>query len=47
MDMRLRRYAVNFPTPQEARRVPLPEITRKREWLYKAEVAMTSVDECY
>lgn len=33
--MRLRRYAVNFPTPQEAGQVPLPEFTRIRDGCVK------------
>ena len=40
-DMHLRRYAPSFPAGQ----VPLPGFPRTREWLTKAEVTMTGVEE--
>ena len=43
--MHLRRYAPSLPTPVEARQVPLPRFPRTREWLTKAEVTMTGVEE--
>ena len=43
--MFLRRYVSNFPTPAEAGPVPLPGFLRTREWLTKAEVTMTGVEE--
>ena len=41
----LRRYAPIFPTPAEAGQVPLPGFPRTREWLTKAGVTMTGVEE--
>ena len=43
--MHLQRYALSFPTPAEAGHVPLPGFPRTREWLTKAEVTMTGVEE--
>ena len=42
--MHIRRYAPSFPTPAEAGQVPLPGFPRTREWLTKAEVTMTGVE---
>ena len=43
--MHLQRYALSFPTPVEAGQVPLPGFPRTREWLTKAEVKKTGVEE--
>ena len=45
LGMHLRRFATNFPTPLEAGQVPLPGFPQTRDWLTKAEVTMTGVDE--
>ena len=45
LGIHLRRFAANFPTPMKTRQVPLSGFLLTREWLTKAEVTMTGVDE--
>lgn len=45
VSMYLQWFAANFSTPKKAREASLPEFPRTREWLQKAEVTLSGVDE--